>query len=59
MNAPDPLMHFKFSMAKSVVRIAAGVAGLAAGIHIDSVALLVFAGGLIIAEVIGIFEEIV
>lgn len=53
---PDPVWHRHISFAKSVVRIVAGAALAFAGVN-D----LVMAGGilLIVAEVLGIIEEIV
>lgn len=52
MRHPDPRLHFYVSLAKSLIRILAGM-GLVSG-------LLISAGTLfILAEILGIIEEIV
>jgi len=57
--SPDPVMHLQISLIKSVVRIVAGVCLFAAGIFGDS-SYIAFAGGaLVIAEFLGIYEELV
>lgn len=53
MEHPDPKKHQIISFIKSGVRIAACVCALASG-HVYGLAL-----GLAIAEVIGIYEELV
>jgi hypothetical protein len=55
---PDPVKHFKLSMYKSAVRILAG--GLIAFIGYETNVWLLVAGScIIIAEIIGIAEEMV
>lgn len=52
MEQPDPQMHFKISMIKSGIRIFAGLCLI--------MSFPVFCGiALIIAEVLGVLEEIV
>jgi hypothetical protein len=52
MNQPDPKLHQQISFIKSTFRIAACLAGVSG--------YLVFAfAGLALAEVIGIYEELV
>lgn len=55
---PDPAKHFKLSMYKSAVRILAGGVLAFIGYQTD-VWLLVAGGCIIIAEIIGIAEEMV
>lgn len=52
MKSPDPVWHFAISVIKSVFRIAAGIA-LIKGILVPAGLLF------ILAEVLGIVEEIV
>lgn len=53
MNYPDPSKHKIVSFIKSAVRVAACICGIITG-HIQG-----FAIGLLLAEVIGIYEEMV
>ena len=53
MDHPDPKKHQYVSFIKSAVRIAACVCGLASG-HIVGLA-----AGLLVAELIGVYEELV
>ena len=53
MEHPDPKKHQYVSFVKSGVRIAACICGLVSG-HIAGLAL-----GLLIAEAIGVYEELV
>jgi hypothetical protein len=52
MNHPDPVLHKRVSFVKSAVRIAAGIALIEGGIMLAGALL-------IIAEGLGIFEEMV
>lgn len=52
MKQPDPKLHFQISMLKSLIRISAGI-GLISG------QLLVAGALFILAEVLGIAEELV
>lgn len=52
---PDPKMHFRLSMWKSAVRILAGVALIFSGQYY----VIVGGAALIIAEIVGIAEEMV
>jgi hypothetical protein len=55
IKIPDPAKHFRLSMYKSAVRIAAGVAFCTSG----SYYIVVGGVALIIAEIVGILEEMV
>lgn len=55
---PDPAKHFKLSMYKSAIRIIAGGVLCAIGAYSD-VWLIVAGACIIIAEIIGIAEEMV
>lgn len=60
MEHPDAKMHLKISLMKSVIRIIAAVGLLAPAYGASSVAALWFCGaGLITAEILGIYEELV
>ena len=51
--------HFYVSLVKSVVRIAAGIALISAGMPLEHAYILVAGSLLIAAEILGIAEEIV
>jgi tetrahydromethanopterin S-methyltransferase subunit F len=53
MNHPDPKRHQIISFIKSAVRIAACICGIATG-YIAG-----FAIGMLVAELIGVYEELV
>lgn len=60
MNHPDPKKHQLISFAKSAIRIFASVAGgLAAIGGTIEVAVLVIAIGYGVAEIVGVYEELV
>ena len=58
---PDPEKHRYVSFGKSAVRLAAAAALIASGVHaLHSDSLLIVAGiGFVIAELLGILEEVV
>lgn len=59
MNHPDPKLHRNISFAKSAVRIAAG-AGVACGGWLEMNPYLMYGGLLlVVAELLGIVEELV
>jgi hypothetical protein len=58
IRIPDPAKHFKLSMYNSAVRIVAGGALCAIGAYSD-VWLIVAGACIIVAEIIGIAEEMV
>jgi hypothetical protein len=51
MKQPDPSMHFKISIAKSILRIAAGSVLFVDMIHLAGILI-------ILAELLGIAEEL-
>lgn len=53
---PDPRWHFRISMLKSVIRICAGTAMM---FGYDNLLIGVAGGLLVIAELLGIAEELV
>ena len=59
MNHPDPKVHRNISFVKSTFRIAAG-AGLACGGWLEMNPYLMYSGILfVVAELLGILEELV
>lgn len=53
MNHPDPKLHKQISFVKSAVRIIAATAAMWTG------SVVILAGGLLLAELIGVYEEMV
>lgn len=58
MEHPDPKKHQLISFAKSAIRIAASVAAVVT-IASPATALIILAAGYGIAEVVGVYEELV
>ena len=58
MEHPDPKKHQLISFAKSAIRILASLGGVAA-ISFPQLAIVIVAVGYGIAEVVGIYEELV
>lgn len=58
MKHPDPKKHQLISFAKSAIRIAASVGGVAT-IANPATAVLIVAIGYGLAEVVGVYEELV
>lgn len=58
MKHPDPKLHQLISFAKSTIRIIASIGGVAA-ISYPTLAIAIVAVGYGIAEVVGVYEELV
>jgi len=58
-HIPDPAGHLRLSLIKSGLRIAAGVAFMMAAVTFTTVAVVVGGFLLILAELLGIAEELV
>ena len=58
MNHPDPKKHQLISFIKSGIRIAASCFGCLMAFN-PPVAILILAGGYGLAEVVGVYEELV
>ena len=58
-KVPDPRLHQIISFAKSGVRIVSSVAAVVAALSNLSLAVIILAAGYGIAEVIGVYEELV
>lgn len=58
MEHPDPKKHQLISFAKSAIRIIASVAAVAT-VATPTTAIIVLAAGYGIAEVVGVYEELV
>jgi hypothetical protein len=61
-DLPDPKMHFKISMYKSIIRIMSGAAFIVGGLWFpETFDNFIMLGGLgiIMAEILGIYEEMV
>lgn len=58
-KVPDPRLHQIISFAKSGVRIVSSVAAVVAASSNPSLAVIILAAGYGVAEVIGVYEELV
>jgi hypothetical protein len=58
-KVPDPRLHQIISFAKSGVRIVSSVAAVVAVSYNLSIAVIILAAGYGVAEVIGVYEELV
>ena len=58
-KVPDPRLHQIISFAKSGVRIVSSVAAVVAASSNLSLAVIILAAGYGVAEVIGVYEELV
>ena len=59
MEHPDPKKHQLISFAKSAIRIIASVGGTVAAFSNVALAVAIVAVGYGIAEVVGVYEELV
>lgn len=60
MNQPDPRKHQLISFAKSAIRIIGSGAGFGAALAGAAVpAILMFSAAMFVAELVGIWEELV
>lgn len=59
MKNPNPTLHFFISLAKSIIRIGGCVTAIVGVTLAPASACLVFlAGSLLVAEILGVLEEI-